>query len=264
MSLLELTWIVYFIIAAINVIIYFTYFASSFNLKYSKPIVIGVHAICNIVICASFMLFENAVVNILVNVATLAVLIQLFKGNLKTRIIFAVFIYLATFVAEFVTALITVNIMRIQAAQIVIGTPEFLYGLLTSKVLFAIFARIISHLTKDRRLPKLSTMHWLSLIAPPIGSIFVLNNFLYIRAHDTIDVVSSVIVVIINLIAINVYDKILADVESDVKNKQLEAQVQYYSFQYFLAEESEKLISKTKHDIKNMLIGFQTDIHKSN
>lgn len=265
MSIYALTWITYIVTGAIYMAILYTYFASVFDMRYGTLPTVVVYAL---VYTADmfFMYLHNGIANIIVSILALTFLIHLYLGNLKTRISIAAFIYLASFLADFLTAYATVLAENISVEQIEFGTLEFLYGLLASKILLAIFAKVLSNIIKQRRLPKLSTLHWIALIITPSGSIFILHNFLVLHEHATphaFDIISSVIVVIINFIVINVYDKILADYEANVRNKLLEEQVKYFSYQNFLAEASEGLIRKTRHDIKNLLVGFRADIQNN-
>lgn len=264
MNVDTLTWITYIVAGAIYMAILYTYFASTFDMRYSARVTIGVYIV---IYCSDIfsMYIDNEITNIITSIIVFGVLIYLYLGNLKTRISMAVFIYLAAFLSEYLAAYSIVFINGTAITDIVFGTPEFLYGLLVAKVLLAVFAKILSNITKRRKLPKLTTLHWLALIVTPVGSIFVLHNFLYLtpQAPNISDMISSIIVVIINFIVITVYDKILADYEASVKNKLLEEQVKYYSYQNFLAESSEKLVCKTKHDIKHLLIAFKADIQNN-
>ena len=259
MSIYQLTWIAYLVSVLIYMAVLYTYFGAAFEKRYSVKVTRGAY----VVIFATVFLFvplQAGRINILINVIAFTLLIRLYLGTLKSRINMALFIYIAAFLADFLAAYSIVLIREIPINELIFGTPEFVYELLISRVLLAIFAKILLNITAKRKLPKLTTPHWLALIVPPAGSIFVLYNFLYLRAYSVADVISSMIVVITNFIVINVYDKILADVETDIKNEVLEEQLKYYTYQSFLAQESEKLILKTKHDISSLLVGVRTDI----
>jgi len=259
MSVYALTWIAYIVSATIYIAILYNYFDAAFEMRYSAKVTIAIYAL--LVAADTFvMTLENAQINILTSVVIYTLLVRLYIGNLKTRIVMAVFIYLAAFVSDFIAAYTIVIVGSIAIENIVFGVPEFIYGLLISRVLLTIFAKILFNVTTRRKLPKLTTAQWVALIVPPTSSIFVLYNFLYLRGHSTADIISSMMVVVTNFIVITVYDKILTDVEVDTRNAVLEEQIKHYSYQSFLAEKSEKLILKTKHDISNLLIGVKADI----
>lgn len=262
MTIYALTWITYIVVGAIYMAILYTYFVSAFDMRYGFRGTVGAYVLIYLVDIL-FLYINSAIANIVTSVIIFGVLIYLCIGSLKIRISSAIFIYLAAFLADYLTAYTIVFFKGISIDGIKFGTPEFLYGLLISKILLAVFAKLLLNITKQRQLPKMTTLHWIALIITPVGSIFVLHDFLFLHAHispDIADITSSIIIVIINFIVINVYDKILADYETSVKNKLLEEQVKYYSYHSFLAEASEKLIRKTKHDIKYLLVSFQSDI----
>ena len=259
MSIYELTWVAYIISVLIYMAVLYIYFASAFEMRYSAKVT----AVAYIVIFATDFLFvppQAGRINILINVIAFALLISLYMGNLRTRISMALFIYIVAFLSDFIAAYTILLIVAIPIAEIVFGTPEFIYGLLISRVFLAIFAKILFNITTRRKLPRLSALHWVALVVPPAGSIFVLYNFLYLRGHSVADIISSMIVVVTNFIVINVFGKILADFEASKKNEILEEQLKHYNYQSFLAQESERLIIKTKHDIQGLLIGVKADI----
>jgi len=259
MGYYELSWIGFIIASAAHVIIIYTYYSSIFEMKYSKRITIG---IC--IVLASINLVHiyanNAIVNITASIIILLTVIFFFKGGLLNRAILSLFLLIAGVISEFFVGYVLVTLSGNEPNEVLFGTPEYIYGLMLSRILLAIFARVISGIAKKHRLPKLKGIHWVSLIVPPTGSLFILYSFMYLRTHNVFDMISSIIIMVSSIIVINIYGKILFDYEVEIKNKYLEELLKYYHYQYYLAEQSEKLILKTKHDIKNLLIGFQTGI----
>jgi signal transduction histidine kinase len=206
------------------------------------------------------MYLDNELVNIIKSLVVFSLLVGLYTGRLKHRIASAVFIYIAAFTSDFITAYSITFVTDTPIGDIIVGTPEFLYGLLVSKSLLVIISRMLLSIMKRRKFPKFATFNWFSLVIPPIGSIFVLYNFLYLRAHNIADILLSFIVVVTNFIVIIVYDTILTNYEVQINNELLEEQIKHYSYQSYLAESSNKFLLKTKHDLSNLLIGIKVDI----
>ena len=254
-----LSWIAFVIASAAYIVIVYTYFSSIFEMRYSNKITIGACLALALINLAPIFA-NNAIVNMAVSVLTLGTIIQFFTGGLVNRLIFAVFLLAAGVVSEFLVGYVFISILPITPDDVQFGTPEFVYGLMFSRTLLAIFSRVISAIAKNRKLPKMKAIQLISLIVPPAGSLIVLYNFMYVRAHSLLDMVSSIIVMLMSVIVITIYGKILLDYKVELKNSYLEEILKYFKYQYFLAEKSEKLISKTKHDIKNILIGLQTSI----
>ena len=261
MTISELSWITYLLTGVLFYVILFFYFKSCLDMKYSARITIGVYGLLFCANTLSFFYFESEIVNIIFGIIMFLILINFYQGNLKTRITVMVFIYLASFLADFFVVLFFTYFANSPIGDINFGTPEFFYGLLLSRTLLAVFAKVISGFLRGRVLPKLKTSHWIVLIAPPAGSIFILYDFVHQRIYSTAAIISAMIVVTINLTIFIVYDKILADYDADLRNRQLEEQLKSYDYQNFLTIESEKLVNKTKHDLNNLLIGIKSDIH---
>jgi len=263
MSVDQLTYIVYTVATLIYIAVLYIYFLSAFDKRYSTKATVAIY----VIVCAAYILilpWQSGRINFLINFAAFAVLIHLYLGNLKTRICMALFIYLVAFLSEFFTVYAINLITEVTLPEIEFGTTEFIYGILVSRILLAIFAKFLSRVTSRHRMPKITTSHWLALIVPSVGSLFVLYNFLFLREHSIVDIFSSMVIVVTNFIIINVYDKILSEFDANAKNKVLEEQLKHYGYQSFLAEKSENLILKTKHDIKNMLVGVKTDLRMKN
>jgi len=257
----QLTWITYVIAAAISMVIFYTYFSTIFERRYSVRVTILVY-IGLYVSTLFFVYLNNAIINILINILIQGVLVYLYVGSLRTRITFAVFIFFASFVADFIAGFSLALVANMQIAEMIFGTVEFVFGLLTARVLFGIFAGIISNMARKHKVTNLSLLHWAALTLPPLSSIFVLYTFTYLRGNSAADIISSMIVVVMNFVFVNIYGKIVANFRVEVRAKQLEEQVHYYEHQLFQAEQSEKLIRTTRHDIKSLLIGFQADLQK--
>lgn|GEM_PF-1382395 len=262
MSDYVLSWVVFSMTSLIHMIIVYVYFAAIFKMRYSKMVTKSVLVI-TVVMGIATGLFDSAVINVAINVLILALAVCLFYGRLRNRIIFAVFFLFAVIMSEFIVAYVAL-LSGVPDEYMQFGTPGFVFGLLLSRMQLVIFARIISGIAKNRRLPKLRFIHWVALIVPPIGSVLVLYNFLFSRALSTADMFSAMMVMIICCIVVVVYGKILSDFEAEQKSKRLQEQLRYYDYQYFLAEKSEKLARKAKHDFKNLLIGIQADIQMQN
>lgn len=263
MTIFELSWITYLLTGVLLFVILFFYFKSFFDMKYGTKITIGVYGLLFCANTLSFFLFESEPINIVFSIIMFSILTMLYRGNLKNRIVIMVFIYIASFLADFFVAFFIAYITNSPTENIAFGTPEFLYGLLFSRTLLAVFAKIISVLWRWRVLPTIKTTHMIVLIAPPAGSVFVLYDFIHHRIYSTAAIISAMIVVTINFTIFIVYNKILADYEADIRSRQLEEQLKSYDYQNFLTTESEKLVNKTKHDLNNLLIGVKSDIHMS-
>lgn len=262
-----LSWIVYAIASVAHLAVVYSFFSSIFKRRYNTTIAIGV-CVALILINLLALAASNAVMNMTISIVTLVGIALLFTGGFLTRIVFAVFLMIAGVISEFIVAYIFTAFRDTTPVEMQFGTPEFVYGLMLSRTQFAIMAIVISRaiirISENRRLPKLKFSKWLVLVLPPIGSLFVLYNFMFQRTHSNLDIVASIIVMVTSIIVITVYGKILSDYEVEVRNQYLEELVKYYHYQYYLVEKSEKIISKTKHDIKNLLIGFQAGIQSQN
>ena len=257
------SWIAYAVASAVFLIVVFSYYSAIFNKKYSRTITYSVGVFCAFVNLI-LPLVSIPILNMVVTVLSLIVIAQLFSGKLLNRLVFTIFLFVASVISDFIVALAITLLGNVSPDDIHFGTPAFIIGLMLSRTQFAIIAKIISRIAENRKLPPISKKRWIIFIALPIGSLLVLYNFLFQRNHSPLDVVSSIVVMAMTVVTLTVYGKIISDYESEIKSRYLEEVVDHLRYQYSMAEESEKLILKTKHDIKNLLLGFQSGLQSQN
>jgi len=207
---------------------------------------------------------DTPIINVAISVIAFITVALFFNGELLNRLFFSLLLVISAIISEFIIAYVLSSYSDIAPHDMQFGTPEFVYGLMLSRTQFVIFVWIILSFFRNRKMPKLNVAYWVALIVPPIGGLIILYNFMFLRTHSIVDMISAVIIMVTSAIVIAIYDKILTNYEAEIKNNYLEELLQYSSYQYFLAEKSEKIISKTKHDIKNILIGFQAEIRNQN
>jgi len=244
-------------------VVLYTFYSSVFDLKYKKTVTIAIIAAFALLGIATVHA-SNAAINIAITILTFIAIALLFRGGLLNRLFLALLLYVVAAIGEFIVAYSITFYSDIIATNIQFGTSEFAYGQMLSKLIFAFFVWILLRFFRKQTFSKVKPGYWVVLIIPPIGGIVVLYNFLLLRTHSVVDVVTSFVVMITSVIALTVYDRILTNYEIEAQNIYLEELLSYSSYQYYMAEKSEKLILKTKHDIKNLLIGFQTDIQSHN
>ncbi|MCL2248946.1 MAG: GHKL domain-containing protein [Oscillospiraceae bacterium] len=258
-----LSWVAYIVASAIFLVVVFSYYSAIFSRKHSRAVTYGIGIA--LVFINFFLMFANsAMLNITVSIFTFTVIALLFSGSLTNRLIFTVFLLIAAIVSEFIVSYAIAIFGNISPYDMQFGTPAFIIGLMLSRTQFAIIARTISRIAENRKLPPISIKRWIVLIALPIGNLLVLYNFLFQRNHTALDIFSSLVVMTTAIAVLTVYGKILSDYEVEVKNRYLEELLSHLRYQYVMAERSIKLVSKTKHDIKNLLIGFKTGIQNQN
>jgi hypothetical protein len=258
-----LSWVAYIVASAVFLIVVFSYYSTMFSRKHSHAVTYGI-GIALIFVNFILTFANSAVLNITVSIFTFVMIALLFSGSLLNRLIFAVFLLIATIVSEFVVSYAIAIFGNTSPYDVQFGTPEFAIGLMLSRVQFAIIARFISRIAENRRLPPINIKRWIVFTALPIGNLLVLYNFLFQRSHTALDIFSSLVVMTTAIAVLIVYGKILSDYEVEVKNRYLEELLSHLRYQYVMAEKSVELISKTKHDIKNLLLGFKTGIQSQN
>ncbi len=256
----ELSWGVYFAQAALYMTILYTYFASVFEMRYRAWVTAGAYVVAAAADTSVMEIWSGGAANIIKSVLVFSLLIHLYRGSLRVRIERTLLIYMLAIVADTATALAIAFATQIPITEHQFGTVEYLYGMLGSKIFLTVLAKVVRDKLGHGMPRKLPALHWFALIVTPAGSIVILYNFLFMRAHSAMDAISAIIVVVINFIVLQVYDKILADYEAETKNKLLEEQIKYYGYQNYLATSSERIRHNVTHDLKNLLVGLRSDL----
>lgn len=266
MNLTELSWIVFLITSAVYIGIIYSFFNACFTCRLSKKLEIFIF-VSFYFVDSIFFIINNPVINVVWSVLVLGILALMYNGDLKTRLSSAIFIYIIGFLADFLIACLVVFMRNISFNDIAFGTREYIFGIIASKILIIVFTRFLSNYIGGRKMSKIHSAQWLYIVLTPLGSIIIIYNLFmsYYRSRLPIGIVlSAIIVIVINFLVLNVYEKILSDFEIRTKNQLLQQQIMLYSYQNYLAEASEKVIRKTKHDITNLLFGFKIDIRNKN
>ena len=261
MDIIQMAWIVYLFTSAIHFLVIYNFFGSCFNCIHPRKVVILIYIFIYIADCLVFIA-ANPIVNIVWSLPVLGALSLLYKGTIQSRISSALFIYLIGYLADFLIASLVVITRKINFIDMDFGMFEYAFGMVASNIIYIVFAYILSKLIGRHKTSKIHSLQWISIVSTPIGSIVIIYNLFLTYYDSTLPmgiVFSAIIIIFINYLVINVYEKILNDFEVYTKNQLLQQQMKYYGYQFFLAETSENLFLSTRHNIKNLLYSIKID-----
>lgn len=134
-----------------------------------------------------------------------------------------------------------------------------LFGSACSKIIILIIIRIIRVFnlseTKD-----CSFINWLPSIVITVGSLYIIYNLYVLNLNRPVllgSILSSVIILLLNVIWFKMYDKIEADAEIRRKNDIYKQTLDIYKRELEEREALNRRISKVQHDMKNHYIALE-------
>jgi hypothetical protein len=102
----------------------------------------------------------------------------------------------------------------------------------------------------------------LQLICVPVTSIIILYSIVKVMEQDLhyVSVSITLCIILMNIIFLNIYEKVKIDAENKVQMAILNSQIQYYHTLYQNLNNERKETLKLKHNFKNSLIGIKTAV----
>lgn len=102
----------------------------------------------------------------------------------------------------------------------------------------------------------------LQLICVPVTSIIILYSIVKVMEQNLhyVSVSITLCIILLNIIFLNIYEKVKIDAENKVQMAILNSQIQYYHTLYHNLNNERKETLKLKHNFKNSLIGIKTAV----
>ena len=217
-----------------------------------------------------FFEFGSMWANLIVNVSTYLALTFLFSGNIGTKLVFAVLIYVMGVLADGLSFLILQVIYGAGAT----AEPLMPIGRTMSNIIFLplvlvnilIFRRYINKNARYRHF-KIPTKYTAAILLLLFGIILI--NVLFVSA--TIDevytranqlAVSHLISTAIILLIIWIYHTILNHLEEFEKSRQKDQMLKRWELQYQTAVNSQKVIAELKHNLKFHFLALSSFLEK--
>lgn len=201
-------------------------------------------------ICATIIEIENVWVNISFSIIyILLISIFLYLGSVYKKILFVLIFNTMWMIAEVITNTVLL--------QIDFGnTDTYILGACVSKLIMLLVLSIIKYKIKEEVFGEISLLHFSILLLIPIGSTYVIGYIFFCSVENIFmyQRMAYIIVLIINIMIFELYDKISAEYEMKRNSMLFEAQIelcrQNAQIQGQIVENTKQL----RHDLKYLWI----------
>lgn len=134
-----------------------------------------------------------------------------------------------------------------------------LFGSTCSKLIILIIVRIVK-LFRVSGIKRLDYMNWIANISMTAGSLYIVYNLYLLSLNETKllgSIMSSIIILLLNVICFKMFDKIAADAEIRRKNDIYKQSIDIYKREMEEREEHNEKLRRFRHDIKNHFIAIE-------
>ena len=241
-----------------------TYYAFTciFEPSVKKRWVVLAYATYLILTNAVFFEFESGWINLAVNMTTFFALTFLFKGNIGTKFVFALLVYIMGMLGEGISFLVLSSIYYLQFGMAVsteyilpigrtVANVIFLPLVLTTILIFRKFVNKKAQ-CKHFKIPAKYTVATFSML---LGIILINTLFAFAlmdraQVETTPIIISHIISSVIIFLIIWIYNTILNHLETFEKNRLKDQMLERWEIQYSAAVSSQKVIAKLKHNLR--------------
>lgn len=204
----------------------------------------------------------NPIVKVLLNIGmVLIVCIRVYTGDLGKKILYSVMIIIIWVIVEMFISYLFIILPKNYDTNLV-------FGAILSKVVITIFVIFFSFYSKPKESRRISLKYWVILFMVPLSSLFIANNiYILNKTSETetlLSIVSFALILLINLIIFEVYDRLSENMEIQKINAVCEQQLQLMEKH---AEEREEFMQSEKvirHNLKNQYAYLKKIIEKDN
>lgn len=224
-----------------------------FDSKLRQYIIWTIYFLTDIVISTNFM-FSGALSMMYSFIILFAFCLIIYNSDIKYTILTVLFIICIGAASELLVAF---------GIRLFMDASEFqelsLFGSTCSKLIILIIVRIekLSRVTGRRTL---DYMNWIANVSITAGSLYIVYN-LYLLSINEIELLgammSSIIILLLNVICFKMFDKIAADAEIKRKNDIYKQSIEIYKRENEEREEHNEKLRRFKHDIKNHFIAIE-------
>lgn len=206
------------------------------------------------------LIFINRpIINLLYSSLAYYVLTLNYNGKMKNRVMAVISIAIIMFCTDIIVAILSgyYNIDEMY------GKNEFssITGLFACRILCFVVVLIFENYKHIRKGIEIPTSNWLSIFFIPLGSFYIIFNFLLIGVDKIYMVaISSLILLGINIITFYLYDSLNVYYEEKIERLMLQQQNEYYLKQMEVMNSSYENVRSVRHDIKNHLVALETYI----
>lgn len=246
--------IIYLIASLVGILARYIFIRSFYDVKNKISKV-------EVLLYASYYIFGNALYLILevpaiiitANIVLLIVICLSYERKIRKALVVTALIYV-------VNAALEVGVFLLTNSDIVELNPmdkvhyTSIFGVILINVLSYLIARLYSSIARPKKTGKVLRTYWFALSFIPFASFYLLMTLLQsTHLDDTQLLVSSVIIILVNVLQLELYNRLVSYYELKVKESTLKQINADYSNQLGMMKAYTKNISKIQHDFNRHL-----------
>lgn len=200
-----------------------------------------------------YLALNSPLVNSLNNIVVFFILTYLYEGEIKIRVFITILNFAIGMVLESGVYFTIIN-MNFPHSEIIMLTN------IISILLHFIFVLILEKKMKYISEEVLENKYFISLLLIPLGSIFMYLTTISLTqgVSNTIKVINTLIILLINFLVFSLYTGILKSYRKDFDNRILKQQNNAYRNQFEIIKESQENIEILRHDTNNHIAALTT------
>ena len=139
----------------------------------------------------------------------------------------------------------------------------FIVGNGISKIIMYILMHILKRCWKSKSLTDISFMYWARLCFIPLVTIYVIHNTFYLTSQSQRNIfflITVILMILVNYITFDVYDKLGKQQESEKKNLVYEQQIALCNKQATERETAYQETRRVRHDLNDYLVDLKITI----
>ncbi len=193
----------------------------------------------------TYLLMDNAILNIITNVIPFFLITFIFSSKVSTKLLATFILYPIQMVAEVIVYFPLVAISN--------GASIDTLTSIISTLLFFVLSLVAGRMSSKQDKAELASSRWLALLSIPIGSI-IIAVVLFLEGNNSIWIsLAGIFLLAINFTTFYLYETMIRFYLEESEKKLLLQQNLAYQRQFDLIEKNQDKIRTLRHDLKNQL-----------
>lgn len=198
------------------------------------------------------------IVTILLNIILVFFIYKIsYQVNYKPAIFHVCIFYAFGMIIEIITYLV------LEKTGISVMPYGYQVGNVISNITLYLLVHVIKRRKKYNPLANVSVKYWFLLFLIPLASIYIIHNSFYIASENQRNIfflITTILMILINYITFDVYDKLGVQQEVEKKNLMYEQQIALCTKQSLERETAYQETRRIRHDLNEYLIDLKATV----
>lgn len=215
--------------------------------RIDKRIETGLFLIIYLISTITNILFEVAMLNLIVNIIGIFIITTIYRESFIKRILFVILVYSVMMSVDSIIGLLVSKYVSLKMYYIIAGP--------VMNLAYLILELVIENLEyKNKNIPKKQGK--ILLIIPIISMISIWYMFYMNPIEIKLIVIQCSVLLLINMTAFNLYDWIIEAFSQEYEKSLLKQQLESYTNQVELMRQSQERVNSINHDIKHHILAI--------